>query len=131
MGSSDNSWFTSPTSLVNGFVNQNHPAQLPLFLNACKLLDLSLALPADSLPQMQMYRWAFVGDSASHYMPSSSSLDTQSVDMISMSENVSLQTDPFCSISSASSPYFEPHVVRITRLISASTPSAQVRNPSR
>ena len=26
----------------------------------CKLLDLALALPAQALPQFQMYRWAFV-----------------------------------------------------------------------
>jgi len=37
-------------------------AWLQLYLYACKLLDLVIALPADQLPQFQMYRWAFVGD---------------------------------------------------------------------
>lgn len=40
-------------------------AHLQLFLNACKLLDLALILPADSLPQFQLHRWAFLGDSTS------------------------------------------------------------------
>lgn len=34
-------------------------------MNACKLLDLALILPADSLPQFQLHRWAFLGDSTS------------------------------------------------------------------
>ncbi|KAF2368882.1 Dopey N-terminal [Trinorchestia longiramus] len=41
------------------------PSWLSLFLAACKLLDLLLALPAHSLPQFQMYRWAFVGSGES------------------------------------------------------------------
>ena len=38
----------------------NSPAWLSLYLSVCKLLDLALALPAQALPQFQMYRWAFV-----------------------------------------------------------------------
>lgn len=36
-------------------------ARFQLFLYTCKLLDMVLALPADSLPQFQMYRWSFIG----------------------------------------------------------------------
>ena len=38
------------------------PLQLQLFLNACKLLDLALILPSDTLPIFQLHRWSFVGD---------------------------------------------------------------------
>ena len=31
-----------------------------VYLGVCKLLDQAAALPADLLPQFQMYRWAFV-----------------------------------------------------------------------
>ena len=31
-----------------------------LYLQASKLLDLALTLPSDSLPQFQMYKWAFI-----------------------------------------------------------------------
>ncbi|XP_018014100.1 protein dopey-1 isoform X2 [Hyalella azteca] len=43
--------------------NLHQPAWLSLYLAACKLLDLLLALPVSLLPQFQMYRWAFVGTS--------------------------------------------------------------------
>nr|XP_027235548.1 protein dopey-1 homolog [Penaeus vannamei] len=54
----DSSWVFSSQ---NGLNAHNHPAWLTLYLAACKLLDLMLALPAQHLPQFQMYRWAFVG----------------------------------------------------------------------
>eukprot|EP00090_Calanus_glacialis_P040879 TRINITY_DN7157_c0_g1_i15.p1 TRINITY_DN7157_c0_g1~~TRINITY_DN7157_c0_g1_i15.p1 ORF type:complete len:885 (-),score=268.55 TRINITY_DN7157_c0_g1_i15:207-2777(-) len=38
----------------------NSPAWLGVYLGVCKLLDQAAALPADLLPQFQMYRWAFV-----------------------------------------------------------------------
>lgn len=44
------------------------PTQLQLFLNACKLLDLVMLLPADSLPQFQLHRWAFLADSVTANM---------------------------------------------------------------
>ena len=31
-----------------------------MYLGVCKLLDQAAALPAELLPQFQMYRWAFV-----------------------------------------------------------------------
>ena len=49
---------------TNGcYMAYNQEKWLGLYLAACKLLDLALALPTDSLPQFQMYRWAFQGDS--------------------------------------------------------------------
>lgn len=58
---SDSSW----SSQSNGGLSApsaKDSAWLQLYLYACKLLDLAIALPADELPQFQMYRWAFVGD---------------------------------------------------------------------
>lgn len=46
----DSSWAVS-----NGLNAHNHPAWLQLYLSACKLLDLAVALPADMLPQFQMW----------------------------------------------------------------------------
>ncbi|KAG2468580.1 DOP1 protein, partial [Polypterus senegalus] len=45
----------------NGFsTSYNSQRWLNLYLSACKFLDLALALPSESLPQFQMYRWAFI-----------------------------------------------------------------------
>jgi len=38
----------------NGGPNGVIPAWLQLYLHACKLLDLALTMPADSLPQFQL-----------------------------------------------------------------------------
>ncbi|XP_067674328.1 protein dopey-1-like isoform X1 [Haliotis asinina] len=53
----DSSW----AHLGNGLNAHNNPAWLQLYLSVCKLLDLCLALPADIVPQFQLYRWAFIG----------------------------------------------------------------------
>ena len=48
---------------TNGsYVSYKQEKWLGLYLAACKALDLALALPGDSLPQFQMYRWAFEGE---------------------------------------------------------------------
>ena len=60
MSTLDSSWVVS--SGANGLAAHNSPAWLSLYLSVCKLLDLSLALPAHKLPQFQMYRWAFVSE---------------------------------------------------------------------
>ncbi|XP_072162239.1 protein DOP1 homolog isoform X2 [Bemisia tabaci] len=60
------------------------PQWLQLALAVAKLLDLALRLPADHLPQFQMYRWAFVGSSeppsessvSSNKKPSSNQLNS-------------------------------------------------------
>lgn len=56
----DSSWVVSAG--YNGLVSHNSPSWLGLYLSVCKLLDLSLALPAQKLPQFQMYQWAFVSE---------------------------------------------------------------------
>ncbi|CAG9824126.1 unnamed protein product [Phaedon cochleariae] len=55
----DASWATNSN---NGLHALGHPHWLRLQLATAKLLDLALLLPATTLPQFQMYRWAFVGD---------------------------------------------------------------------
>ena len=57
---SDSSWSQSNGGLSVPSIKDS--AWLQLYLYACKLLDLAIAMPADELPQFQMYRWAFVGD---------------------------------------------------------------------
>ena len=48
---------------TNGcYMAYNQEKWLGLYLGACKLLDLAVALPTDELPYFQMYRWAFQGD---------------------------------------------------------------------
>ncbi|KAL1518230.1 hypothetical protein ABEB36_001886 [Hypothenemus hampei] len=59
MTSLDASWSTNSN---NGLHALGHPHWLRLQLATAKLLDLALLLPATTLPQFQMYRWAFVGD---------------------------------------------------------------------
>ncbi|KAG8306607.1 Protein dopey-1 [Homalodisca vitripennis] len=46
----------------NGLHANGHPHWLQLQLAAAKLLYLAVQLPADTLPQFQMYRWAFVSN---------------------------------------------------------------------
>ena len=49
---------------LNGLAAHNSPSWLSLYLSVCKLLDLALALPAQQLPQFQMYQWAFVSEAS-------------------------------------------------------------------
>lgn len=52
----------APLQLPSGLqLSASTSARFQLFLYTCKLLDMVLALPADSLPQFQMYRWSFIG----------------------------------------------------------------------
>eukprot|EP00092_Neocalanus_flemingeri_P000320 GFUD01000342.1.p1 GENE.GFUD01000342.1~~GFUD01000342.1.p1 ORF type:complete len:1526 (+),score=540.23 GFUD01000342.1:2184-6761(+) len=58
----DSSWVAA-TAAGPGLGLQNttnSPTWLGLYLGVCKLLDQAAALPAELLPQFQMYRWAFV-----------------------------------------------------------------------
>ncbi|XP_077487312.1 LOW QUALITY PROTEIN: protein DOP1A [Amblyomma americanum] len=93
----DSSWAVS-----NGLNAHNHPAWLQLYLSACKLLDLAVALPADMLPQFQMYRWAFIGDNA----PLSSD-GTQSQQ----------------EVPSRGQHEFVPHIVRLAALMNKNNPN--------
>merc|ERR1719483_384533 len=58
----DSSWVSAAAAGPGlGLQNTaNSPAWLGVYLGVCKLLDQAAALPADLLPQFQMYRWAFV-----------------------------------------------------------------------
>ena len=58
----DSSWVVSAG--LNGLAAHNSPSWLSLYLSVCKLLDLALALPAQQLPQFQMYQWAFVSEAS-------------------------------------------------------------------
>jgi len=60
----DSSWVASINAGSGlGLQSTSHsPAWLGVYLGVCKLLDQAAALPADLLPQFQMYRWAFVGE---------------------------------------------------------------------
>lgn len=53
----DSSW----AHLANGLNAHNNPIWLQLYLSVCKLLDMALVLPADVIPQFQLYKWAFTG----------------------------------------------------------------------
>ncbi|KAG5900653.1 hypothetical protein JTB14_005924 [Gonioctena quinquepunctata] len=93
MSSLDASWATNSN---NGLHALGHPHWLRLQLSTAKLLDLSLLLPATTLPQFQMYRWAFVGD------------------------ELLRRDDPFSQVS------FLPHVVRIADLMDKKYPEAHI-----
>jgi len=66
----DSSWVAAATTGpgLGLHTTANSPAWLGVYLGVCKLLDQAAALPADLLPQFQMYRWAFVreGEEISH-----------------------------------------------------------------
>lgn len=134
MSTLDSSWVVSAGS--NGLAAHNSPAWINLYLSVCKLLDLALALPAQKLPQFQMYRWAFVSEGASvdDLPPTDAGANAkQSVEIPSRSSS---------SVSSSSSPTggsgkttgngsrvsisatglyqqqdFVPYVVRVARLL--------------
>ncbi|GBL90672.1 Protein dopey-1 [Araneus ventricosus] len=94
----DSSWVMNSS---NGLNAHNHPAWLHLYLSVCKLLDMTVALPANILPQFQMYRWAFIGDSP----PLSS-------------ENIS----PIES-NNPEPAEFVPHIMRLANLLNKKVPS--------
>jgi len=91
----DSSWVATATAGSGlGLQNTgNSPAWLGMYLGVCKLLDQAAALPADLLPQFQMYRWAFVREGEG------------TPDNNNHSENGPVYQD------------FVPHVVRISKLM--------------
>ncbi|XP_037079103.1 LOW QUALITY PROTEIN: protein dopey-1-like [Pollicipes pollicipes] len=91
MSALDSSWVLNST---NGLAANSHPGWLQLHLEACKLLDMCLTLPAHRLPQFQMYRWAFVGSGGQQPAPAASEAKDQL-----------LPRD------------FVPHVTRLTHLV--------------
>ncbi|CAB3373210.1 Hypothetical predicted protein [Cloeon dipterum] len=75
--------------------SSGQPAWLSLQLAACKLLDLMLAVPASTLPQFTMYRWAFVADFDNNHLG-----------------------------PGQQGPDFVPHVVRLSRLLDNQAPES-------
>lgn len=93
-------------SNIGSTVSSNQSGNLRLYLQTCKLLDLALTLPANMLPQFQMYRWAFISQ------PS----DTENETFEDMSNLDRLESD---SSDNDSSSIFEPVVVRIEKCMHA------------
>ena len=58
----ETSWVAAATASAGLGLHStaNNPAWLAVYLGVAKLLDQAVVLPADQLPQFQMYRWAFV-----------------------------------------------------------------------
>ncbi|XP_054721369.1 protein dopey-1-like [Uloborus diversus] len=98
MSNLDSSWVVSNN---NGLNAHNHPAWLHLYLSACKLLDMAVALPANVLPQFQMYRWAFIGDSPP----------------------LSTDYEEVVKTPHPDSPEFVPHIIRLASLLNKKIPS--------
>ncbi|XP_035209211.1 protein dopey-1-like [Stegodyphus dumicola] len=96
MSTLDSSWVMNSSNLNA----HNHPAWLHLYLSVCKLLDMTVALPANILPQFQMYRWAFIGDSP----PLSSECNNRNEG------------------KSSDSPEFVPHIIRLANLLNKKVP---------
>ncbi|GFS63491.1 protein dopey-1 [Nephila pilipes] len=94
----DSAWVLNSS---NGLNAHNHPAWLHLYLSVCKLLDMTVALPANILPQFQMYRWAFIGDSPP---------------LSSESNNAGENSNP-------DAPEFVPHIMRLANLLNKKVPS--------
>lgn len=89
MSALDSSWVVNTN---NGLHAHSHPYWMQLTVAAVKLLDLAVLLPAQHLPQFQMYRWAFVSD------PNAQSVQVEENDALSCHD-------------------FVPHVSRISRLM--------------
>ncbi|XP_069103129.1 protein DOP1A-like isoform X2 [Argopecten irradians] len=87
----------------NGLNAHNNPAWLQLYLSVCKLLDLALALPADVVPQFQLYRWAFIGGAAAGNQEEEESTENKD------------KKDEKRKIHQART--FVPHIIRLTKLI--------------
>ncbi len=100
MANLDSSWVVSNS---NGLAAHNNPQYMQLYLAACKLLDLAIAMPADALPQFQMYRWAFVGGNR---------------EATNLSNGINKSALHPNSTITASNP-FEPHVLRIDNLMNS------------
>ncbi|KAH9488781.1 Protein dopey-1 [Bulinus truncatus] len=88
----DSSW----AHLGNGLNAHNNPAWLQLYLSVCKLLDMCIVMPADQVPQFQLYRWAFVGTAGEDDYP--------------MNEDSN-------DFGWRPNPLFTPHIIRLSRLL--------------
>lgn len=98
----DSSWVISAG--LNGLAAHNSPSWLSLYLSVCKLLDLALALPAQQLPQFQMYQWAFVSEA---------------------SENNNVEAEAKTTNGIHFYQDFVPYVVRVAKLLLAKSESVK------
>ncbi|XP_076444435.1 protein DOP1A-like isoform X3 [Babylonia areolata] len=90
----DSSW----AHLGNGLNAHNNPSWLNLYLSVCRLLDLCLVMPADAVPQFQLYRWAFIGTAGEENKACSGD------------DNTPKQKDQ---------PRFTPHIIRLASLLNS------------
>ena len=98
MSTLDSSWVVSAG--LNGLAAHNSPSWLSLYLSVCKLLDLALALPAQQLPQFQMYQWAFVSEASEN-----NNVEKQEPDPVKTTNGIHFYQD------------FVPYVVRVAKLL--------------
>merc|ERR1719414_1086430 len=123
MATLESSWFGN--NGVSELVAHDNPAWLSLYLSVCKLLDLALALPTHTLPQFQMYRWAFVSESIEENRVedsieclSDSSIEHQiPTNGTTISENHLEGTESESSQEHLNAQDFVPYVVRVARLL--------------
>jgi hypothetical protein len=105
----DSSWVVSAG--YNGLAAHNSPSWLGLYLSVCKLLDLSLALPAQHLPQFQMYQWAFVSEGNEN-----NNIADASVSSAAGTNGMQFYQD------------FVPYVVRVAKLLLSKTDNVKPMN---
>ncbi|XP_060598596.1 protein dopey-1-like isoform X2 [Ruditapes philippinarum] len=98
----DSSW----AHLGNGLNAHNNPSWMQLYLSACKLLDLCLSLPADTVPQFQLYRWAFIGGAAA----GEGEEDIEEEDKTKQKETRGKQNP-------RGRQQFKPHIIRLAKLL--------------
>ena len=103
MSTLDSSWVVSAG--LNGLAAHNSPSWLSLYLSVCKLLDLALALPAQQLPQFQMYQWAFVSEASENNNVEKQEPATQQPVSVKTTNGIHFYQD------------FVPYVVRVAKLL--------------
>lgn len=99
----DSSW----AHLGNGLNAHNNPSWLQLYLSACKLLDLCLTLPADRVPQFQLYRWAFIGGAVA------GDGDEEEEEVVEEAGDRKKKTPS----KKPKRNQFKPHIIRLARLL--------------
>ena len=106
----DSSWVVSAG--LNGLAAHNSPSWLSLYLSVCKLLDLALALPAQQLPQFQMYQWAFVSEASEN----NNVENKEAVNVKTKANGIHFYQD------------FVPYVVRVAKLLLGKSESVKAMN---
>lgn len=105
----ENSW--SSNGLHSGVGTS--PGNLHLFLQACKLLDLALSLPTESIPLFQMNRWIYVSNDLLD-------ADASKSNCVSNANYDSIEDYSYHHPSPSPTPSYEPSIaiaVKIERLM--------------